>query len=86
MVPACLMETVVRPHLKKPSPDLENLSNYQLVANVPFLGKVLEWVVMDQIQALLNETEFLDPFQSGFRCSFGTETALANLYADFCQE
>ena len=35
-----------------------------------------------QLQALLDETDFLDPFQSGFRLGFGTETALVALYDD----
>lgn len=32
------------------------LNNFKLVANVPFLGKVLKWVVSDQIQAHMGET------------------------------
>ena len=39
-----------------------------------------------QLQALLDETDFLDPFQSGFRPGFGTETALVALFDDLCQE
>ena len=35
---------------------------------------------------LLDETDFLDPFQSGFRPGFGTETALVALYDDLCRE
>ena len=50
------------------------------------LGKVLERVVAGQFQALLDETDFLDPFQSGFRPGFGTETAVVALYDDFCRE
>ena len=60
--------------------------NYRPVANLPNLGKVLERVVARQLQALLDETDFLDPFQSGFRPGFGTETALVALYDDLCQE
>ena len=33
-----------------------------------------------------DEMDFLDPFQSGFRPGFGTETALVALYDDLCQE
>ena len=73
VVPGSLKEAVVRPLLKKSSLDLENLSNYRPVANVPFLGKVLEQVVAGQLQTLLDETDYLDPFQSGFRPGFGTE-------------
>ncbi|KAF7253167.1 Xanthine dehydrogenase/oxidase [Varanus komodoensis] len=66
-VPAPLKEAVVQPVLKKASLDPEMATNYRPVANIPFLGKVLERVVAGQIQALLDETDYLDPLQSGFR-------------------
>ncbi|KAF7243157.1 Ephrin type-A receptor 4 [Varanus komodoensis] len=85
-VPASLKEAVVRPVLKKVSLDPEMATNYRPVANIPFLGKVLEWVVAGQLQALLDETHYLDPFQSGFRPGYGTESALVALYDDLCRE
>ncbi|KAF7244380.1 putative RNA-directed DNA polymerase from transposon BS [Varanus komodoensis] len=85
-VPAPLKEAVVRPVLKKASLDPEMATNYRPVANIPFLGKVLEWVVAGQLQALLDETDYLDPFQSGFRPGYGTESALVALYDDLCRE
>uniref|UniRef100_A0A8D2J5Z0 Reverse transcriptase domain-containing protein n=1 Tax=Varanus komodoensis TaxID=61221 RepID=A0A8D2J5Z0_VARKO len=85
-VPAPLKEAVVRPVLKKASLDPEVATNYRPVANIPFLGKVLEWVVVGQLQALLDETDYLDPFQSGFRPGYGTESALVALYDDLCRE
>ncbi|KAF7252571.1 RNA-directed DNA polymerase from mobile element jockey [Varanus komodoensis] len=60
--------------------------NYRPVANIPFLGKVLEQVVAGQLQALLDETDYLDPFQSSFRPGYGTESALVALYDDLCRE
>ncbi|KAF7246492.1 PDZ domain-containing RING finger protein 4, partial [Varanus komodoensis] len=60
--------------------------NYRPVTNIPFLGKVLERVVAGQLQALLDETDYLDPFQSGFRPGYGTESALVALYDDLCRE
>ncbi|KAF7235017.1 C-type lectin domain family 2 member D, partial [Varanus komodoensis] len=79
-------EAVVRPVLKKASLDPEMATNYRPVANIPFLGKVLEWVVAGQLQALLDETDYLDPLQSGFRPGYGTESALVALYDDLCKE
>ncbi|KAF7249443.1 hypothetical protein EYD10_05220 [Varanus komodoensis] len=61
-------------------------TNYRLVANIPFLGKAFERVVAGQLQALLDETDYLDPFQSGFRPGYGTESALVALYDDLCRE
>uniref|UniRef100_A0A8D2IPS6 Reverse transcriptase domain-containing protein n=1 Tax=Varanus komodoensis TaxID=61221 RepID=A0A8D2IPS6_VARKO len=85
-VPAPLKEAVVRPVLKKASLDPEVAANYRPVVNIPFLGKVLERVVAGQLQALLDETDYLDPFQSGFRPGYGTESALVALYNDLCRE
>ncbi|KAF7241018.1 RNA-directed DNA polymerase from mobile element jockey [Varanus komodoensis] len=85
-VSAPLKEAVVRPVLKKASLDPEMATNYRPVANIPFLGKVLERVVAGQLQALLDETDYLDPFQSGFRPGDGTESALVALYDDLCRE
>ncbi|KAF7251817.1 putative RNA-directed DNA polymerase from transposon BS [Varanus komodoensis] len=50
------------------------------------LGRVLERVVAGQLQALLDETDYLDPFQSGFRPGYSTESALVALYDDLCRE
>lgn len=45
MVLGCLEEAAVRPLLQKFSLELKDLNNYRMVANGPFLGKILEWVV-----------------------------------------
>ncbi|KAF7234897.1 E3 ubiquitin-protein ligase TRIM21 [Varanus komodoensis] len=79
-------EAVVQPVLKKASLDPEMATNYRPVANIPFLGKVLERVVAGQLQALLDEADYLDPFQSSFRPGYGTESALVALYDDLCRE
>ena len=71
---------------KKPNLDPRLVVNYQPVVNLPYLGKVLARVVAGQLQVLLDETDFLDPFKSGFRLGFGTETALVTLYDDLCRE
>ncbi|KAF7254508.1 Cadherin EGF LAG seven-pass G-type receptor 2 [Varanus komodoensis] len=84
-VPAPLKEAVVRPVLKKASLDPEMAANYRPVTNIPFLGKVLERVVPGQLQALLDETDYLHPFQSGFRPRYSTGSALVALYDDLCR-
>ena len=86
MDPGRLKEAVVRPLLEISSLDPENLNNYRPVGNVPFLGKVLEKMIEGQLQMFLDEYNYLDPFQSGFRPDFGMETALVALYDDLCRE
>ncbi|KAF7254806.1 Quinone oxidoreductase [Varanus komodoensis] len=61
-------------------------TNYRPVANILFLGKVLEQVGAGQLQALLDETDYLDLFQSGFSPGYGTESALVALYDDLRRE
>lgn len=39
-----------------------------------------------QVQGILGKTDFLDPFQSGFRPGYVTETALVTLTDDFWWE
>ena len=76
--------TVVRLLLKKPSLDPRDLNNYRQVSNLPFLGKAIERVVAHQLQAVLDDTDFLDPFQTSFRAGYEAETATVALVGDLC--
>ncbi|XP_070800657.1 uncharacterized protein, partial [Pituophis catenifer annectens] len=80
--PTALKEAVVRPLLKKPSLDPAILANYRPVSNLRFMAKVVESVVARQFPQFLEETSYLDPFQSGFRSGHSTETALVALVDD----
>uniref|UniRef100_A0A8C6YD85 Reverse transcriptase domain-containing protein n=1 Tax=Naja naja TaxID=35670 RepID=A0A8C6YD85_NAJNA len=80
--PAALKEAVVRPLLKKPALDPTVLDNFRPVSNLRFLAKVVESVVAQQFPLFLDEADYLDPYQSGFRPGFSTETALVALMDD----
>ncbi len=64
--------------LKKPWSDIAVISNYRPISNLPFLAKVLERVVVSQLQTLYTNS-LLEPFQSGFRSGHSTETALVRV-------
>ena len=73
---------IVRPLLKKPTLDVNILSNYRPISNIPFLGKVLEKIVLSQLTSYLTENNIFEEFQSGFRKAYSTETALLKISND----
>ncbi|KAF7245591.1 Eukaryotic translation initiation factor 3 subunit M, partial [Varanus komodoensis] len=85
-VPSSLKEAVVRPVLKKASLDPDVAVNYRPVANILFLGKVLERVVAGQLQAFLDETDYLDPFQSGFRPGDTAAKVMVELLGSYTED
>ena len=73
-IPELLKEAVVRPLLRKPSLDVDVLSNYRPVSNLPQLSKVLEKVTAKQIQEHIFAMSEL--YQSAYKSCHSTETAL----------
>ena len=50
--------------------------NYRPISITPFISKMLENIIHDQLDAFLEEFSHLCPSQSGFRKGFSTETGL----------
>ncbi len=65
--PNSLKTAVVKLLLKKRNLDNTILSNYRPISNLPFIGKIIEKVVFDQLNNYLNSNGYLDNFQLGFR-------------------
>ena len=68
--------------IKKPNLDPEVLGNYRPVSNLPYLSKILERAVADQLQAHLDTNGLHVKFQSAYRRGHSTETALLRILND----
>ena len=66
--------------MKKPNLDPEVLGNYRPVSNLPYLSKILERAVADQVH--LDTNGLYVKFQSAYRRGHSTETALLRILDD----
>ncbi len=60
--PNSLKTAVVKPLLKKRNLDNTVLSSYRPISNFPFIGKIIEKVVFNQLNNYLNSNGYLDTF------------------------
>ena len=77
-----LKHAVVVPLLKKPSLDLDDLKNFRPVSNLSFVSKCLEKIVASQLKSHLKENNLAETFQSAYRSTHSTETALVKVHND----
>ncbi len=81
-VPSYFKHAVVQPLLKKPNTDPTQLKNYRPISKLPFLSKVLEKVILNQLLPYLHQYNILEKFQSGFKTNHSTESALFKIHND----
>ena len=65
--------------LKKPTLNPAQVENYRPVSLLPFLSKILERTVFNQVSEFLSENNLYDPNQSSFKQGHSTETALLSV-------
>ncbi|XP_062613811.1 uncharacterized protein LOC134275554 [Saccostrea cucullata] len=81
-VPTTFKEAIIRPILKKPEFDCNELKNYRPVSNLPFISKILEKVVSKRLKHHLEVNNLQEPLQSAYRACHSTETALLRVHHD----
>ena len=68
--------------LKKPSLNKDSMKNYRPVSNLSFLSKLLEKVVVNQLNTHINSSNTSNQYQSAYRKFHSTESALLKIHRD----
>lgn len=84
-MPDPLKQAIVKPLIKKSTLDKENLKNYRPVSNLPYIGKIIEKVAVNQIEQHLSSNNLHEPLQSAYQANHSTETALLKVTDDILQ-
>ncbi len=75
-MPRDLKKALLTPLIKKITDDPEVLQSFRPISNLPFLSKIIERVVTDQLISHLTDNDLNEIFQSSYKRLHSTETAL----------
>ena len=84
-VPLSFKKTNIKPLLKKPNLDKEELNNYRPVSNLSFLSKILAKLVAKRLDAHLSSHRPHDNLPSAYRTGHSTETAFLKVHHDIAE-
>ncbi|GFR88481.1 RNA-directed DNA polymerase from mobile element jockey, partial [Elysia marginata] len=82
VVPSALKTAAIIPLIKKADLAPNILKNFRPVSNLPFISKILEKIVLEQLKLHLEKNNLIEPFQSAYKAGHCTETALLRITND----
>ena len=80
--PPSLKCAVVTPALKKPTLDPSDTNNYRPISNLTFISKLLECIVLNQLNVCLQQFNLLPGLQSAYIHCHSTETAMLKVLSN----
>jgi len=78
--PSTLKQAIVKPRLKKPTLNPDDLSSYRPISNLSFISKVVERVIAARFSEHFESQGLLPSCQSAYRANHSTETAITAVY------
>ena len=79
IVPSSLKHAIIKPILKKLGMDIECLSNYRPISELPFISEILEIIISKQLINYLNANSLFDTRQSAYVKCHSPETLLLSI-------
>ena len=79
IVPSTLKVAYVRPSLKKPALEPNELKNYRPVSNLSYISTLLERIAFSRLTTFLRQNNLLDKYQSAYRQNHSVETLLVHI-------
>ena len=84
-VPTALKHATVTPRLKKPTlPTVPK--SFRPVSNLPYISKLIEQAVLDQLNTHFDRNNLVETYQSGYKAKHSTETALLYITNNLLQK
>ena len=80
--PSQLKNAAVKPSIKKQDGNINDYKNYRPISNLPFLSKILEKCVLQQLDVHLTTNNLHAEHQSGYKKFHSCETATLRIYND----
>ena len=72
----------IRPGLKKPNLDSDDLKNYRPISNLTFISKLIEKCAHMQLTKYIEDNNLFADLQSGYRKAHSCETAITRIHND----